>query len=384
VATGSPVRQATSLFRERFGSAPLVVASAPGRINLIGEHTDYNGGPVLPFAIERRTAAAVSHADRWEVISALDGWVHQLDIEDNGVAAAGWTAYARAVIRTLARTGPFPRGGRIAVASVVPAGAGLSSSAALVVSLTRALLALAGRREPPERVIEYAFAAEHDEVGVRCGRMDQTVAVLAEPGKALFFETGSGMLRLVPLESRVLVFETGVSHLLTGGELNQRRRECDMALGLLREAGRPLAELASLPPQELSWAMRVLPAPWSLRVRHVVTETARTRLAAERLAAGDLSGLGELLLEGHRSLGADYGSSCAEADLLVESSVRHGAWGARLTGAGWGGAVIALAPQGREARLIAEVQEDFRRIFGRLPSVWATSAAAGARLERYT
>jgi galactokinase len=384
VATGSPVRQATSLFRERFGSAPLVVASAPGRINLIGEHTDYNGGPVLPFAIERRTAAAVGHAERWEVISGIDGWVHQLDIEGTGVEAAGWTAYARAVIRTLARSGPFLRGGRIAVASAVPAGAGLSSSAALTVSLTRALLALAGRREPAEQIIEYAFTAEHDEVGVHCGRMDQTVAVLAEPGKALCFETGSGVLRLVPLESRVLVFETGVSHLLTGGELNQRRRECEVALGLLREAGRPLADLASLPPLDLPWAMRVLPAPWSLRVRHVVTETARTRLAAERLAVGDLPGLGKLLLEGHRSLGTDYGSSCAEADLLVESSARHGAWGARLTGAGWGGAVLAIAPAEREARMIAEVQEDFRRIFGQLPVVWATAASGGARLERHT
>ena len=384
MATGSPVRQATSLFQERFGSAPLVVASAPGRINLIGEHTDYNGGPVLPFAIERRTAAAAGHADRWEVISAVDGWVHRLDVEDTGTEAAGWTVYARAVIRTLARSGPLPRGGRIAVASAVPVGAGLSSSAALTVSLTRALLALAGRREPTDRIIDYAFIAEHDEVGVRCGRMDQTVAVLAEPGKALYFETGSGLLRLVPLESRVLVFETGVSHLLTGGELNQRRRECEVALDLLREAGRPLADLASLPLQELPWAVRVLPAPWSLRVRHVVRETARTRLAAERLAVGDLPALGTLLLEGHRSLRTDYGSSCAEADLLVESSVRHGAWGARLTGAGWGGAVIALAAPEREPRLIAEVQEDFRRIFGRLPVVWTTSAAAGARLERHT
>jgi galactokinase len=262
VATGSPVRQATSLFQERFGSAPLVVASAPGRINLIGEHTDYNGGPVLPFAIERRTAAAAGHADRWEVISAVDGWVHRLDVEDTGAEAAGWTAYARAVIRTLARSGPLPRGGRIAVASAVPVGAGLSSSAALTVSLTRALLALAGRREPT-----YAFTAEHDEVGVHCGRMDQTVAVLAEPGKALYFETGSGLLRLVPLESRVLVFETGVSHLLTGGELNQRRRECEVALDLLREAGRPLADLASLPLQELPWAVRrTSVAPHRLRL----------------------------------------------------------------------------------------------------------------------
>ena len=384
MATGSPVRQATSLFQERFGSAPRVVASAPGRINLIGEHTDYNGGPVLPFAIERRTAVAAGHADRWEVISAIDGWVHQLAPDAPGENAPGWTAYARAMIRVLARSGSLPRGGRIAVASTVPVGAGLSSSAALTVSLTRALLALAGRRESPERIIEYAFTAEHDEVGVNCGRMDQTIAVLAEPGKALFFETGSGVVRQVPLGTRVWVFETGVSHQLTGGDLNHRRRECETALRLLREAGRPLADLASLPLEELPWAMRVLPAPWSLRVRHVVTETARTRGAADRLAGGDLAGLGHLLTEAQSSLRNDYDSSCPEADMLAESCTRHGAWGARLTGAGWGGTVIALAPPEREARMVAEVQGEFRSMFGRLPVVWATSASGGARLERHT
>jgi len=361
-----------------------VVASAPGRINLIGEHTDYNGGPVLPFAIERRTAVAAAHADCWEVISTHDGWVHRLEPDAPSETAGQWTAYAGAVIRVLARSGPLPHGGRVAVASTVPVGAGLSSSAALTVSLTRALLSLAGRREPPERIIDYAFVAEHDEVGVSCGRMDQTIAVLAEPGKALFFETGRGVIRQVPLGGRIWVFETGVSHKLMGGELNNRRRECETALRLLREAGRQLDDLASLPPDELPWAMRVLPAPWSLRVKHVVTETARTRSAAELLLAGDLPGLGRLLVEGQRSLSADYGSSCAEAELLVDSSVRHGAWGARLTGAGWGGAVIALAPPEREARMVAEVQDEFRARFGRLPAVWATSAAGGARLERHT
>jgi len=384
VATGSPIRQATSLFRERFGSAPLVAASAPGRINLIGEHTDYNGGPVLPFAIERRTAVAAGHADRWEAISALDGWVHALEPQAPGAQVKGWTAYARAVIRVLMRTGVMPRGGRIAVSSSVPVGAGLSSSAALTVSLTRALLALAGRREPPERVIEYAFAAEHDEVGVTCGRMDQTIAVLAEPGKALFYETGSGTVRQVPLGTRVWVFETGVSHQLTGGKLNHRRRECETALSLLREAGRSITDLAGLPLDELPWAMRVLPAPWSLRVRHVVRECARTRAAAECLSGGDLPGLGRLLTEAQSSLREDYDSSCPEADLLGESCTRHGAWGARLTGAGWGGAVIALAPPEREARMVAEVQEEFHSRFGRPPLVWATSASGGARLERHT
>jgi galactokinase len=337
---------------------------------------------VLPFAIDRRTAVAVGHADRWEAVSTIDDTVVPLD--PARLVAGSWTAYAAAVLRVLARTGKLPRGGRLAVGSNVPVGAGLSSSAALTVAITRALLALAGRREPPEQLIEQAWTAEHDEVGVRCGRMDQTIAVLAEPGKALHFETGAGTLRQVPLGGRIWVFETGVAHRLSGGDLNIRRQECETALRLLAEAGRPLRALADLPPDALPWALRVLPAPWSLRVRHVVTETARARRASEHLANGHLAELGEVLVEGQRSLREDYGSSCAEADLLVEAACRHGAWGARLTGAGWGGAVIALAPAERERRMAAEVQERFRTEFGRLPLVWTTSASGGVRLERIT
>jgi galactokinase len=376
----SPGRQATSLFQERFGSTPAVVVSAPGRVNLLGEHTDYNGGPVLPLALERRTVVAAGRAERWQAISTLDDTV--VEVSPDRMEHGSWTAYLVGLIRVLERTGLHLRGASVAVASTVPMGAGLSSSAALTVALARALTGLAGRKTPPETLVDLAWQAEHDEVGVACGRMDQTVAALARAGHALLFETGSGAVTHVPYDGRIWLFETGVSHRLTGGQLNQRRKECEVALGLCAEQGIVVRALAEVPPDVLPRLVRALPVPWSLRLRHVVTETGRTRRGAQALAAGDLPLIGRLLVEGHESLRRDYQSSCAEADLLVESAVRHGGWGARLTGAGWGGTVLALLPPEKEARIVAEVQEDFRRGLDRMPVVWATRAGGGVRSEK--
>jgi galactokinase len=376
----SPGRQATSLYQERFGSGPAVLVSAPGRVNLIGEHLDYNGGPVLPVALERRTVVAAGHADRWRVVSALDGAV--LDLHPEELDRGAWTAYILGVVRVLGRLGVSLKGAQLAIASSVPTGAGLSSSAALTVSVARALAALAGRKLPAETLADVAYQAEHDEVGVACGRMDQTVSALARPGHAVLFETGSGQVTHLPFGGRIWVFETGVSHRLTGGQLNQRRQECEVALALCREQGISQSQLCDIPIDELPRLMRAIPVPWGLRLRHVVSETHRTRQASRALLARDMVQLGKLLVEGHESLRHDYQSTCVEADLLVESAVRHGAWGARLTGAGWGGAVLALLPPEKEARLVAEVQEEFRGRYGRMPVVWATKAGGGVRSEK--
>jgi galactokinase len=288
VTQTSPKALATSLFQRAFASHPAVLASAPGRVNLIGEHMDYNGGPVLPFAIQRRTVVAASLGTAWQAISAIDGTPHLID--PTGPAAGGWTDYFRGVIRALAHDGLAPRGAQVAVASTVPVGAGLASSAALTVALTRALVHLAGRRVPPERLADIAQ--------VRLGEVE-----------------------------------------------------------------------------------RLLPPPWMPRARHVITEASRTREAVHALQAHDLVRLGRLLQEGHRSLRDDYQSSCREADWLVDGAVRHGAYGARLTGAGWGGAVIVLANEAAESRVMALVGEEFNREFGRFPEMWKTSAGRGATVE---
>lgn len=376
----APARQATSLFQQHFGSRPLTVVSAPGRVNLIGEHIDYNGGPVLPLAIDRRTVVAAGYSERWEMVSAMDG---ELITLDPGKPQPGhWSVYVAGVIQVLKRLGMGMKGARLAIVSNVPVGSGLSSSAALEVSVTRALTGLAGIRVTPEELADLAWQAEHDEVGVKCGRMDQTISALAQAGRAMLFETATRAVTHTPFAEKLWIIETGVAHKLVEGGYNTRRQECEAALALAREAGETAEALAAIAPAELPRLMRTLPPPWNARLRHVVTETQRTHAAVAALAAKDLKGFGRLMVESHASMRDDYQASCAEADFLVDRLMHHGATGARITGAGWGGSVIALLPAEREARIMAEIQEDYRKEYGRLPEAWATHASAGVRSER--
>jgi galactokinase len=375
-----PVRQAASLFRDRFGNEPVLCASAPGRVNLLGEHTDYNGGPVLPFAIDRRTAVAGSEDEGWTVVSQVDGTVRAIDPDHP--EPDSWTAYIGGVIRVLRALRLAPAGARLAVASSVPIGAGLSSSAALTVATARALVGLAGRRLPPAALADIAYRAEHDEVGVRCGRMDQIVSAQARPGHAMLIETASGAITHVPFDHSVWLLDTGVRHRLADGQYNRRREECEVALRLVREQGLGVDHLGEIAESELEALVHAIPAPWSLRLRHVVSETARTREAARALARHDLVELGRLLVEGHESLRRDFESSCPEADFLVESALQSGALGARLTGGGWGGAVVVLLPPDRAARAVGEIQERFHQDFGGAPVAWSTKARGGVRREK--
>lgn len=377
--TTASAREAMELFRARFGSMPATAASAPGRVNLIGEHIDYNGGPVLPLGLKVRTTVAAMPAEGWEFVSTLEDSVVRLDPADPMRQA--WTDYLVGVIRVLRYLKVAPTGARLAVASNVPIGAGLSSSAALCVAAVKCLCQLAGRRMDPAAIAEAAYRAEHYEVGVKCGRMDQTVAAFARAGSALLFETATGAIELVPMPAKVWIIETGVTHRLTGGDYNQRRRECEESLAILREHGFAIAALAELPASRLDDALRVLPPPLAKRVRHVVTETARTRLAADILRRRDLAAFGRILVEGHDSLRLDYQSTIPEADFLVTTAVRLGAYGARLTGGGWGGAVIMLAPPEKEQRIVAEIGAAYAREYGRVPTTWWSRASAGARRE---
>jgi galactokinase len=375
----SSVRLASSLFESSFSSRPAVAASAPGRVNLIGEHTDYNGGPVLPVALERRTAVAAALEDGWFLVSAVDGTVRGVEIDRP--LRGDWTDYLVGVVRELRTLRAAPTGARVAVATTLPIGAGLSSSAALTVAAAKALSLLAGRRLTPAQLADVAYRAEHDQVGVRCGRMDQTIAAHASAGTALLLETATGAMQRVPVPGRIWVVETGVAHRLTGGELNQRRRECEQALARCRELWPKLAHLAELSTDDLPTMEAHLPLDLAARARHVVTETVRTRVAADALARGDLGQLGWLLVEGHESLRTDYRSTIPEADAIVELAMDHGAHGARLTGAGWGGSVVVLAPEEGSALVVAEISKGFRDRFGREPAIWSTRAASGVRRE---
>lgn len=333
------------------------------------------------MAISRRTAVVVAPSrSGFEAVSSRDDVVDRFD--PAGPMRGAWTDYLAGVIRAMERRNVEVPGAAIAVASTVPEGGGLSSSAALTVATARALTGLAGARRPAEWIAEVAWEAEHDEVGVRCGRMDQVISAHAAPGKALLYDTATGTRRAIPFKGKLWVIDTGVRHRLTDGGYNQRRTECEEALKTLQGQGyqiRSLAELATGPLADRPTGP--LAPHLARRVRHVVSETARVRAAAAALAKNDLRTLGRLMGESHASLRDDYQASCEEADVLVEAAVKLGAYGARLTGAGWGGSVILLASERDAARIMIELQHQFGRIYRRLPEAWMTRASSGVKRE---
>ena len=376
----SSVRLASSLFQSSFSSRPAVAASAPGRVNLIGEHTDYNGGPVLPLALERRTAVAAGAGGRLVLVSALDGTVRGVEIEEP--LRGDWTDYLVGVVRELRAIGAAPAGRPDRGGDHGPVGAGLSSSAALTVAAAKALSLLAGRRLSPAQLVEVAYRAEHEQVGVRCGRMDQTIAAHAAAGTALLFETGTGAIQRVPLPGRLWVVETGVSHQLTGGELNQRRRECEEALAAVSRAvagagtpGRP----------------RDRRSPDGQRA-------AGAGAGGEGAARGDRDvphpdGGGRAGAGGHGAGGMAAGAGARVApDGLPLQHPRGGrdrgaGDGARRTRRSAHGGRLGRVRSWCWRRRIGErgswprSSREFRDRFGREPEVWSTRAASGVRRE---
>jgi galactokinase len=378
---------AIELFREAFGAAPRAAASAPGRVNLIGEHTDYNGGPVLPIAIAARTQAAVGPGDAGllEAVSGQHGEVVRVRWQEQ--LPPGWGAYVAGVLRELWAAEALPAGGgaRVAVNSDVPIGAGLASSAALTVSVAKALAALAGAKLTGRQVAGVAFRAEQDHVGVRCGVMDQTIAALAKPGHALLLECASLEARQIPFRARLLLVDTGTRHDLGTGGLNERRAECEAAVRRLKVELPELVWLASWPAEWLAQLKRALKEPLRSRAVHVVGETARTRFGAQLLREGKLKAFGRLLYESHESCRRLYQCSAPELDTVVAAAKRAGALGARLTGAGWGGAAIVLAQErgaGSSERVTAAIQRAFVKAYGREPAISVVKASAGAKAER--
>ena len=375
-------RPAIDLFHKTFGTIPRSVASAPGRVNLIGEHTDYNGGPVLPIAIAQRTNAAVGpgpngEAGVLEAISTRDNTLVRVKWQDE--LPKGWVAYVAGVLRELWAADALPANGsaRVAVASDVPVGAGLASSAALAVAVAKAL----APNLSPRQIAGVAFRAEHDHVGVRCGVMDQTISALGKKDHALLFECASLESKQIPFKARLLLVDTGVRHDLSAGGLNQRRAECEAAVKRLKVELPELVWLASWPTGWLARLKRALREPLRSRAVHVVSETARARFGAQLLEQGKLKRFGELLYESHESCRRLYECSSPELDTVVSAAKRAGALGARLTGAGWGGAAIVLV-NARDRKTIPAIQRAYKRAYGKTPPISEVQASAGARVER--
>jgi len=380
-------RPAIDLFHETFGSPPRAAASAPGRVNLIGEHTDYNGGPVLPIAIAQRTTAAIGPGAAGEsgVLEAVSTrYRNVVRIKWQEELPKGWAAYVAGVLRELwALEGVPPDGAvRVAIASDLPVGAGLSSSAALAVAAAKAL----APSLKPRQIAGVAFRAEHDHVGVRCGVMDQTIAALGKRDHALLFECASLAATQIPFGARLLLVDTGKRHdLAAGSGLNERRAECEEAVKRLKVELPELRWLASWPAEWLPRLKRALGEPLRSRAVHVVSETARTRFAAQLLQQGKLKQFGKLLYESHESCRRLYECSSPELDTVVAAAKRAGALGARLTGAGWGGAAIVLTRErgaGSGEQVSEAIQRAFRRAHGSEPAISTVTASGGARTER--
>ncbi|MBA2952785.1 galactokinase [Nocardioides sp. MAH-18] len=384
VDAGDPAELAATAaarFEDAFGRPAAVVAQAPGRVNLIGEHTDYNAGLVLPVALAHATYAAV--APRTDGVvrllsSEAEPWSGTVDKLGPG-AVEGWAAYAAGVLWALAQQGHDVPGMDVFVHSTVPLGAGLSSSAALECSVAVAACAVLGielSRPVRDEVIAACIRAETEVAGAPTGGMDQTISMLAAADAALLIDFESGASTPVPLPLaeaglRLLVTDTRVQHALVDGGYAARRTDCEEAAAAL---GVPSLRRATADGVASLTDERV-----RRRARHVVTEIARVTATVDAVGARDWQAVGPLFAASHASMRDDFEISCPELDLAVSAAVESGALGARMTGGGFGGSSIAVVPEHRLDAVVAAVDIAFAGAGFRAPQhlVAAPSGAAG-------
>jgi len=409
------IEQLKSAFAACFGVKPAGVVRAPGRVNLIGEHTDYNDGFVLPIAIERQTLAAWSARPDTKVLlrsAQAPGQDAELDLA--GEIRPGkpkWANYCRGVAAGLRAYGLTLTGCDVMFDSDVPIGGGLSSSASLEVATAMAMMAAAavggagavagagaagaaraagdvpavagaaesGSKIAPRELALICQKAEHDFAGAPCGIMDQSIAILGQPGSALLLDCRSGETRQIPFDDPdlvLLVADTEVKHAISDGGYAARRDQCHSAAGKLQAPA-----LRDVDQARLDQAGRdgVLSGKELMRARHVVGEISRTLRAVEALAAGDYAAFGRLMYGSHESLRDDYEVSCEELDAVVElARPLAGVYGARMTGGGFGGCAIVLAEAGRAKAIAGAIAVGFAARFGRRCPIFATRAAQGA------
>lgn len=356
-------------------------ARAPGRANLIGEHTDYNDGFVMPVAIDRFVTVRVTPSADGLIRLASRDFSDEVTVPAEGrhdrwaaardKADLGWAAYPLGVVWALGEIGhPLPGGFTAHYTGTVPPGAGLSSSAALEVATA---VALRGAFAWPLADVALALAchrAESEFVGVNCGIMDPFACALARADHALLLDCRSRATEHVPLpfagRASIILCDTGVKHRLADSPYNRRRAECEEAARILNGHFPYIRALRDVSARDLRLYEAVLPAPLRRRARHVVTENERVLRAAHVLRCGDLDAFGDLLWASHDSLRDDFEVSCPELDGLVEAARAGGdAYGARLTGAGFGGCTINLVRAGREEAFVAALTASYRRDFGR-------------------
>ncbi len=369
-------------FSTRFGTPPIWIVRAPGRVNLIGEHTDYNQGFVLPAAIDRYTYLALRpRLDDRVVLHSLereDPTDIRLDTLEH--QAPTWGEYVRGVAWALQSAELSLKGWEGILTSEVPIGAGLSSSAALELAVARAFAAVAELPWDPVWMAQRAQSAENEWVGVRSGIMDQLAAACGQAGHALLIDCRTLVLEFVQLPAgvRFAVLDTSTRRDLRDSSYNMRRQECEAAAEVLQIASLREADLPALE----SAKERLGPTLYR-RARHVITENQRTLAAARDLSDGDLSRVGSLFQSSHESLRKDFEVSSPELDVAVGCATAiQGCYGARLTGGGFAGAALALVDEGHTEGFAVEFQRCFRQATGLTPTIHICDAAGGAEVLR--
>ncbi|MGD2152150.1 MAG: galactokinase [Gemmatimonadales bacterium] len=384
----TPLELARAAFEKAFAGRPAYLSRAPGRVNLIGGHVDYNDGLVLPVAVDLEIAVAFKHRDDRHVHIYADQFdeTAEFDVAElEPGSVSGWAAYPAGVAWAIARAGLPVSGLDAAVSGNIPIGGGLSSSAALEVAFAAAFRQVSGLELPELKLAQLSQTAENHFVGVRCGIMDQVTAACALPGTALLLDCRSLAVRHVPLPPamRIVVLCTGVQRELRDSEYNNRRRECEEAVSRLSAVDDDIRSLRDVDPEGLQSLLRHLPPPLDRRVRHVVGEIERVQLAAAALEANETERFGELMFASHRSLRDDYQVSSEELDGLVELARQAPAIvGARLTGAGFGGCTVNLVTAALVDDFLSYVTENYDRLYGREADEFITDAARGVTVEK--
>ena len=371
-------------FAEIYEGEPRVFR-APGRVNLIGEHTDYNDGFVLPMAIDREAAAAIGPREdrKFRVFTANFDESADFDLDVQYVGERGrWINFIEGMARILESKGKRLKGADIVIWSDIPSGAGLSSSAALEIVVGLAMLSVSGEEIDRTLLARSGQQTEHDYVGAKVGIMDQFASANASEGHALLLDCRSLEFENVPLNTRevaVVICDTNVKHDLATSAYNTRREECSRAVERLKEKLPDITHLRDVAVADLEQYESLLPEPVRSRARHVVTENERTLRAGEALKQNDLVEFGRLMWESHRSLRDDYEVSSPELDTLVEiAKGNEGVLGSRMTGGGFGGSTVSLVRRGDIDRFLETMNNDYKKSHGREITSVVSEPAAGA------
>lgn len=391
MTTGALDRLAASAsdrFRERYHRPPRWIVAAPGRVNLIGEHVDYNEGFVLPMAIDRycviAAAEALGDSARIYSVATEDEATIPLTSAKRNPTPGHWSNYFAGVIALCSNRSMRPGGFEAVVESSVPFGGGLSSSAAIEVATATLIEAMTGTTLDPVAKALLAQKAEHDYAGVPCGIMDMFASAMCRAGHLMLLDCRSRQIEHIPLVDpniSVLIINTNVKHELSGGEYAERRGQCESAARKL-----DVSSLRDVSIEQLNAGHHKLDSTELRRARHVITEIARTIEAAEALKAGDWPRVGQLMYASHSSMRDDYEISCQELDLLVELAHEvgeaGGVIGSRMTGGGFGGCTVSLVETARVGGIAEELAQSYRAKTGIDPSIIISRPARGAHVVK--